>query len=85
MIYYVFVHNVGVHSTAILVEKMGAKQWSWNGNSSTTPSKVYHKAPFLTVCRLNWLLSIIYYTNNCCLFVARQSRKTAVSTFYFEK
>ena len=38
-----------MHSTAILLEKMGAKQGCWNGHSSTTPNKVYHNAPFLTV------------------------------------
>ena len=26
-----FVHNVGMHSTAIFLEKMGAKQGCWNG------------------------------------------------------
>ena len=43
------VHNVGIHSTGILLEKMGAKQGCWNSTSTTTPIKVYRNAPFLTV------------------------------------
>ena len=44
MIYYLFVHNVGIHSIGILLEKMEAKQGFWNSTSSTTPIKVYRKA-----------------------------------------
>ena len=50
MIYYVFVHNVGIHSTGILLEKMEAKQGCCNSTSSTTLIKVYRNAPFLTMC-----------------------------------
>ena len=38
---------MGIHSTGILLEKMGAKQGCWNSTSSTTPIKVYCNAPFL--------------------------------------
>ena len=46
---WVHVHNVGIHSTGILLEIMEAKQGCWNSTSSTTPIKVYRNTPFLTV------------------------------------
>ena len=46
---WTIVHYVSMHPTIILLEKMGAKQGCWNGHSSTTPDKVYHNTPFLTV------------------------------------
>ena len=36
MIHYLFVHNVGIHSIGILLEKMEAKQGCWNSTSSTS-------------------------------------------------
>ena len=38
-----------MHPTTIFLEKMGAKQGCWNSTSSTTPIKVHHNTPFLTV------------------------------------
>ena len=40
---------MGIHSTGILQEKMGAKQGCCYSTSSTTPIKVYRNTPFLTV------------------------------------
>ena len=34
-----------MHSTAILLEKMGLNRGCWNGHSSTTPDKMYHNTP----------------------------------------
>ena len=38
---------MGIHSTGILQEKLGAKQGCWYSTSSTTPIKVYRNTPFL--------------------------------------
>ena len=48
-----------MHSTAILLEKMGAKQWCWNGHSSTKPDKVYHNTLILTQIALYVHIAIL--------------------------
>ena len=76
-----------MHPTTIFLEKMGAKQGCWNSTCSTTPIKVYHNTPFLTVKATSKTgKKIKVLQNNVALFgqlyISMQSRDGDLKEFF---